>query len=101
MQEMEEQPIERLTTNQSFIPLTDAPTYRVYKRRWIGLVTLMLMNIMISWGYNLYALTEHFRRLPLTEETWFLSFNADGSRLRLCRLLRRHSLNLITYPQSI
>ncbi|EWC44086.1 hypothetical protein DRE_07221 [Drechslerella stenobrocha 248] len=32
------------------------PAYRVYRRRWLGLVTLMLMNIMISWGLVIYSL---------------------------------------------
>ncbi|KAJ6262799.1 hypothetical protein Dda_1356 [Drechslerella dactyloides] len=31
------------------------PVYRVYRRRWLGLVTLMLMNIMISWGWITFA----------------------------------------------
>ena len=30
-------------------------TYRVYKRRWFGVVGLMLMNIVVSWGWLTYA----------------------------------------------
>lgn len=26
--------------------------YRVYKRRWFGLVVLMLLNIVVSWGVS-------------------------------------------------
>lgn len=29
--------------------------YRVYRRRWIGLVMLMVMNIVVSWGWLTYA----------------------------------------------
>ncbi|KAL7268182.1 hypothetical protein RUND412_009208 [Rhizina undulata] len=29
--------------------------YRVYKRRWLGLVVLMLLNIVISWGWLTFA----------------------------------------------
>jgi len=47
--------IERPATNQSLINLQEAQGYKVYKRRWIGLVTLMLMNIMISWGWITFA----------------------------------------------
>ena len=28
---------------------TRTPVYRVYKRRWFGLVQLMLLNIIVSW----------------------------------------------------
>ena len=38
------------TTTREF-SITEAAIYRVYRRRWVGLATLMLMNIMISWGY--------------------------------------------------
>lgn len=31
------------------------PEYRVYKRRWIGLVMLMIMNIVVSWGWLTFA----------------------------------------------
>lgn len=40
----------------------DAPIqYRTYKRRWFGLVQLMLMNIVVSWDVS----TLSFRHLPL------------------------------------
>ncbi|KAF3923792.1 hypothetical protein AA313_de0208208 [Arthrobotrys entomopaga] len=39
----------------SNISVVDPPIYRVYRRRWIGLITLMLMNIMISWGWITFA----------------------------------------------
>lgn len=29
-----------------------AVVYRVYKRRWLGLGMLMLLNIVISWGVS-------------------------------------------------
>lgn len=29
-----------------------APEYRVYKRRWFGLLQLVLLNIMISWDVS-------------------------------------------------
>ena len=31
------------------------PTYRTYKRRWFGLVQLILLNIVVSWGWLTYA----------------------------------------------
>ncbi|RPB04013.1 MFS general substrate transporter [Choiromyces venosus 120613-1] len=42
-----------------------AVVYRVYKERWFGLVGLMLMNIVISWGWLTYA--------PVSDSTqiWF------------------------------
>jgi FLVCR family MFS transporter 7 len=32
-----------------------SPEYRVYRRRWIGLVMLMIMNIVVSWGWLTFA----------------------------------------------
>lgn len=32
-----------------------APLYKVYKRRWFGLVQLTLMNIMVSWDVRASA----------------------------------------------
>ncbi|KAF8253963.1 MFS general substrate transporter [Wilcoxina mikolae CBS 423.85] len=29
--------------------------YRVYKRRWIGILVLMMMNIVVSWGWLTFA----------------------------------------------
>jgi len=29
--------------------------YRVYKRRWLGILVLMMMNIVVSWGWLTYA----------------------------------------------
>ena len=29
-----------------------APVYRVYKRRWFGLMQLVLMNIIVSWDVS-------------------------------------------------
>ncbi|KAI4147418.1 MAG: hypothetical protein LQ340_005566, partial [Diploschistes diacapsis] len=31
------------------------PTYKVYKRRWLGFAQLVLLNIMVSWGWLSYA----------------------------------------------
>lgn len=31
------------------------PAYRVYKRRWFGLMQLVLMNIIVSWDVSLTA----------------------------------------------
>uniref|UniRef100_A0A0B7K7K4 Major facilitator superfamily (MFS) profile domain-containing protein n=1 Tax=Bionectria ochroleuca TaxID=29856 RepID=A0A0B7K7K4_BIOOC len=33
----------------------ESTEYRVYKRRWFGLVQLTLMNIIVSWGWLTYA----------------------------------------------
>lgn len=35
--------------------LQDAPTYRVYRRRFFGLAQLILLNIMISWNWLTFA----------------------------------------------
>jgi hypothetical protein len=44
--------IEQTATNEPLRPPTE---YRVYKRRFLGLGVLMLLNIMISWGWLTYA----------------------------------------------
>jgi hypothetical protein len=43
-------------------PISDAiddlvplPHYRTYKRRWFGLVILMLLNIVVSWCWLTFA----------------------------------------------
>lgn len=36
----------RLTDSSTATPATQ---YRTYKRRWFGLVQLVLMNIVVSW----------------------------------------------------
>ena len=33
------------------------PVYRVYKRRWFGLMQLVLMNIIVSWDVSLDCYT--------------------------------------------
>ncbi|CAZ86172.1 unnamed protein product [Tuber melanosporum] len=50
---------------QRIIPNGGAVEYRVYKERWFGLAGLMLMNIVISWGWLTYA--------PVSDKTqiWF------------------------------
>ena len=43
-------------TNQDVpVSLAGAVEYRVYKRRWFGLIELILLNIMVSWGWLTYA----------------------------------------------
>jgi len=37
------------------LPTTASGEYRVYKRRWVGLAMLMVMNIVVSWGWLTYA----------------------------------------------
>lgn len=34
---------------------SEAVVYRVYKRRWFGLVMLIIMNIVVSWGWLTFA----------------------------------------------
>lgn len=29
--------------------------YKVYKRRWLGIIMLIVMNIVVSWGWLTYA----------------------------------------------
>jgi hypothetical protein len=33
------------------VPINDPTIYRVYKRRWIGVTIIVLLNIVFSWGY--------------------------------------------------
>ncbi|KAK6330125.1 hypothetical protein TWF730_004625 [Orbilia blumenaviensis] len=55
----------------------EAAIYRVYRRRWVGLATLMLMNIMISWGWITFApvstSTQTFFRLQKASSVNWLS----------------------------
>ncbi|KAK6533235.1 hypothetical protein TWF281_007384 [Arthrobotrys megalospora] len=57
--------------------IAEAAIYRVYRRRWVGLVTLMLMNIMISWGWITFApvstSTQTFFRLQKASSVNWLS----------------------------
>lgn len=39
--------------NGTTAEIEDSPIYRVYKRRWIGVVLIMLLNIISSWRYDL------------------------------------------------
>jgi len=40
----------------SSIPLSDTTIYKVYKRRWIGVVIIMLLNIVSAWRYSFWSL---------------------------------------------
>lgn len=37
--------------------------YRVYKRRWFGLVQLTLMNIVVSWDVSISSVSAYTRDL--------------------------------------
>ncbi|KAK6342582.1 hypothetical protein TWF718_007981 [Orbilia javanica] len=64
------------TTTREF-SIAEAAIYRVYRRRWVGLATLMLMNIMISWGWITFApvstSTQTFFRLEKASSVNWLS----------------------------
>ncbi|KAF3213896.1 hypothetical protein TWF192_010615 [Orbilia oligospora] len=64
------------TTTREF-SIAEAAIYRVYRRRWVGLATLMLMNIMISWGWITFApvstSTQDFFRLEKASSVNWLS----------------------------
>ncbi|KAK6503909.1 hypothetical protein TWF506_002134 [Arthrobotrys conoides] len=66
----------RQTTTREF-SIAEAAIYRVYRRRWVGLATLMLMNIMISWGWITFApvstSTQAFFRLEKASSVNWLS----------------------------
>ncbi|MCJ1477954.1 hypothetical protein MMC13_006629 [Lambiella insularis] len=36
-------------------PMAAVPVYKVYKRRWFGLIQLILLNIVVSWDWLSYA----------------------------------------------
>ena len=38
-------------TNAMTLEVEDPIVYKVYKRRWIGVVIIMLLNIVSSWRY--------------------------------------------------
>jgi hypothetical protein len=38
--------------------IDDPTVYKVYKRRWIGVAIIMLLNIVFSWGYALCCLAD-------------------------------------------
>ncbi|KAL8864801.1 MAG: hypothetical protein Q9174_007215, partial [Haloplaca sp. 1 TL-2023] len=52
----------------------EAPVYRVYKRRWFGLMQLVLMNIIVSWDVSLYSSLKRPSSW-LTRDTQWLSFS--------------------------
>lgn len=41
-----------LAVTQTQTPEQGVTVYRVYKRRWFGLVMLMLLNIVVSWAVS-------------------------------------------------
>ncbi|KAK6505286.1 hypothetical protein TWF481_007194 [Arthrobotrys musiformis] len=67
--------IQQTTTRE--LSIAEAAIYRVYRRRWVGLATLMLMNIMISWGWITFApvstSTQDFFRLQKASSVNWLS----------------------------
>ena len=69
---------DRITTETPAL-LSPAPVveYRVYKRRWIGLGMLMIMNIVVSWGWLTFApvsnLTQEWFRLESESPVNWLS----------------------------
>lgn len=77
--------------------------YRVYKRRWFGLIQLVLLNIVVGWdvcskafrpdqppSLSLSLLFGMTRGRCIFAETW--SHNHSGSPSRPCRERRRGSL---------
>jgi hypothetical protein len=51
------------------VEIEDPTVYKVYKRRWIGVAIIMLLNIVSSWRY-LYALLS---QTPITLASDFSS----------------------------
>jgi hypothetical protein len=48
----------RVNSEIEEVLLNDPTIYRVYTRRWIGVIIIVLLNIVFSWGYVLcYSLT--------------------------------------------
>ena len=41
------------------VQVEDSTVYKVYKRRWIGVVFIMLLNIVSSWRYELFRFAIH------------------------------------------
>ena len=52
----------------------ERPIYRVYKRRFFGLVQLTLLNIIVSWGWLSFAANSttsaDFFQVPITSVNW-------------------------------
>ena len=42
---------------ESDVEIEDPTVYKVYKRRWIGVAIIMLLNIVSSWRYSLSRLS--------------------------------------------
>lgn len=47
--------VERNTTNDVSVTAPRPGAYRVYKRRWFGLIQLTLLNIVVSWDWLTFA----------------------------------------------
>ena len=47
-----------------------SPDYRVYKRRWFGLVQLVLLNIIVSWDVSYQDSSSPFESLQLNMTTF-------------------------------
>ncbi|MCJ1439309.1 hypothetical protein MMC27_008701 [Xylographa pallens] len=43
------------SVTEDAMPAPHQPVYKVYKRRWFGLIQLILLNIVVSWDWLSYA----------------------------------------------
>ncbi len=48
------------TENAVADPVVGHVQYKVYKRRWFGLIQLVLLNIIISWDVSPIYLPDHY-----------------------------------------
>lgn len=55
-------PLEEQTSR---VPIQTPCTYKVYKRRWVGLLQLTLLNIIVSWDWLTFA------AVSTTSAQWF------------------------------
>lgn len=50
------------TSTHGLMPPTSGSTgYKVYKRRWFGLIQLVLLNIVVSWDVRYAPLSPRFK----------------------------------------
>lgn len=62
------------------LQLDSAPEYRVYKRRWFGLIQLVLLNIVVSWNVmSLFSLVQYLRAHNNLSRQWLSFSPVSGS----------------------
>lgn len=64
------------------VEIEDPTVYKVYKRRWIGVAIIMLLNIVSSWRYLLSSLS--FTLSPISRPGFLLARISSCTRYPYC-----------------